>query len=174
MQNDKKRVTANNEKTNVAGSGSEQVTRAGCKNADNHDLGPWDEIPELTTGYVSEVNGRWAQEVPQFVPTRAELLAIAEHWASVAIERTFVEWANATNTDDWRRIYFAWRRVYRIREFLGGVVDRMVDDKIKKFYEETGWRKDPENWKKFLRLIDREAQKEHLAPVSDVFNPDEI
>jgi hypothetical protein len=44
---------------------------------------------------VPEVNGLWAQEAQDFVPTTGELLVIAEHWAGVAIERTYVGWANA-------------------------------------------------------------------------------
>src|SRR5207245_3047255 len=79
-----------------------------------------------------------AVEMHEFVPSCAELLAIAKHWARVAIERTYVEWANATNTDDWRRIYFAWRRVYRVRALIGEVVDGVIDNKIKEFYEEQG------------------------------------
>ena len=108
--------------------------------------------------------------------TCRELLVIAEHWAGVAIERTYVEWDNANfsvSTKDWRRIYFAWRRVYRIRALLGDVIDRVIDDQVKKFHDEehdedgTQW--DPETWKKFLPLIDREAQKKYLAPVQHLF-----
>src|SRR5438270_3386800 len=87
-------------------------------------------LATIPVGNVPEVNGLWAVEMPEFVPTCAELLAIAEHWARVAIERTYVEWANATNTDDWRRIYFAWRRVYRVRARIGEVVDGVIDNKI--------------------------------------------
>ena len=168
MENDKERVSALNNKLNPAAARPQEERKANCKNADNHDLGPWEELP---VGNVPEVNGLWAVEMPEFVPTCAELLAIAEHWARVAIERTYVEWANATNTDDWRRIYFAWRRVYRIRALLGDVIDRVIDDRIKKFHEEDGADWDSETWKKFLRLIDREAQERHLAPVSHLFKP---
>jgi hypothetical protein len=85
-----------------------------------------------------------------------------------------VEWANANfsvSTKDWRRIYFAWRRVYRIRALLGDVIDSVIDDQVKKFYDEDGAQWDPETWKNFLPLIDREAQKKHLALVSNVFDP---
>ncbi len=51
---------------------------------DNHDLGPWEDLP---IGNVPEVNGLSAVEMHEFVPTCAELLAIAEHWVRVAIER---------------------------------------------------------------------------------------
>jgi hypothetical protein len=147
------------------------MRNAKCKNADNQDLGPREEFP---IGAVPEVNGLWAVEMGEFVPTSGELLVIAEHWARVAIERTYVGWANANvsiNTKDWRRIYFAWRRVYRIRALLGDVIDGVIDDQIKKLHEEDGAQWDPETWKDFSRLIDREIQRRCLAPVSHVFNP---
>jgi len=165
--NEEEKVSAMKNKPNPAAAGPEE-RKAKCKNADNHDLGPWEELP---IGDVPEVNGLWAVEMHEFVPTCAELLAIAKHWADVAIERTYVEWTNATNTDDWRRIYFAWRRVYRIRALLGDVIDRVIDDRIKKFHEEDGADWDSETWEKFLRLIDREAQERHLGPVSHLFKP---
>lgn len=49
------------------------TSKPNCRNADNHDLGPWEEFP---VGNVPEVNGLWAQEVTDFVPTSAELLTI--------------------------------------------------------------------------------------------------
>ena len=165
--NEEEKVSAMKNKPNPAAAGPEE-RKAKCKNADNHDLGPWEELP---IGDVPEVNGLWAVEMHQFVPTCAELLAIAKHWARVAIERTYVEWANATNTDDWRRIYFAWRRVYRVRALIGEVVDGVIDNKIKEFYEEQGRSWDPETWQEFLRKIDREAQKRHLTAVKHEFQP---
>ncbi|MGA8834747.1 MAG: hypothetical protein WB538_03865 [Candidatus Sulfotelmatobacter sp.] len=165
----------NNDMLNAAVASIEETREANCRNADNHDLGHRRHFP---IGDVPEVNGLWAQEVEDFVPTTGELLVIAEHWASVAIERTYVGWANANvsiSTKDWRRIYFAWRRVYRIRALLGDVIDGVIDDQVKKFHNEEhdqdGAQWDPENWRTFFRLIDRESQKKHLAPVQHFFHP---
>lgn len=47
----------------------------------------------------------------------------------------------------------------------------MIEDQIEKLHDEDGAPWDPETWKEFLRLIDREAQKRHLALVSNVFDP---
>jgi hypothetical protein len=142
------------------------------RNADNQDLWWWEKVPD--GGDAPEVNGYWAGEIQEFVPTSGELLVLAEHWTDVAVHRTFTEWANApfsVSTGHWRRVYFAWRRVYRIRALLGDVIDRVIEDQIKKFHDEDGGRWDPENWAEFLRLIDREAQKEHLGPVSSGLDP---
>lgn len=73
------------------------MRKAKRRNADNDDLGPYEDCG---IGLVPEVNGPWAVEMPEFLATSGELLVLPEHWADVAIERTFVEWANATNTDD--------------------------------------------------------------------------
>jgi len=54
-------------------------------------------------------------------------------------------------------LYFAWRRVYGIRALLGDVIDRVIDNQVKKFHDEEhdedGAQWDPETWKKFLPLI---------------------
>jgi len=112
MKNDKKKLSRKNEKSDFVASLAESVRKAKRRNADNDDLGPWEDLP---VGHVPEVNGPWAIEMPEFLATSGELLVLAEHWAGVAIERTFVECANATNTDDWRRIYFGWRREESVR-----------------------------------------------------------
>lgn len=171
MENDEERVSDKQQKTTAAC--GEEMNRTKCNNADNQDLGPSVVLQGFHVGSVPEVNGLWAEEMPEFVPTRRELLVIAKHWAGIAIGRTYVEWSNAAvsvNTKDWRRIYFAWRRVYRIRALLGDVIDKLIDDQIKEFYEEQRGLWDPGTWNEFLRLIDREAQKEHLAPISDDYH----
>src|SRR5439155_10291991 len=59
-------------------------------------------------------------------------------------------------------------RVYRVRALIGEVVDGVIDNKIKEFYEQQGRSWDPETWTEFLRKIDREAQKRHLVPVTRI------
>jgi len=150
----------------------EQMCKPEFRNADNGDLWPWQKAP--SGGDAPEVNGHWAGEIPEFVPTSGELLVLAEHWTDVATQRTYVEWANApvcVSTEHWRRVYFAWRRVYRIRALLGDVIDRVIEDQIKKFHDENGGHWDAEGWAEFLGLIDREGQKKHLGHISSGFDP---
>jgi hypothetical protein len=73
----------NDDILNAAVASIEETREADCRNADNHDLGHWQHFP---IGDVPEVNGLWAQELKDFVPTTGELLVIAKHWAGVAIE----------------------------------------------------------------------------------------
>lgn len=175
MHNNEKhadRADAGDGKTNHFGAGQREMYNPRFINADNHDLWRWDKLPD--GGDAPEVNGHWADEIQGFVATSGELLVLAEHWADVAICRTFMEWANApfwVSTDHWRHVYFGWRRVYRIRALLGEVIDQLIKDRIKKFREEDGASCDPESWKEFLRLIDQEAQNRHLGPTSSGFVP---
>jgi hypothetical protein len=104
------------------------------RNADNADLWEWDKSPD--GGDAPEINGCWAAEIPEFVPTGAELLVLAEHWTDVAIQRMFVESDDApdsVSTEHWRRVFFACHRLYRIRTLLGDVIDRLIEDRIQKF-----------------------------------------
>ena len=61
--------------------------------------------------------------------------------------------------------------MYRIRALLGEVIDQVIDDRINEFHDENGAHWDPKDWQEFLRLIDRESQKKHLAPVEPIFRP---
>jgi hypothetical protein len=70
MENDENKAGAiNDDKLKRAAAAPESI-----KNADNHDLLPWEGLP---VGHVPEVNGPWAREVRDFVPTTGELLEIA-------------------------------------------------------------------------------------------------
>ena len=85
-------------------------------------------------GHVDEVNGNDAAEVPEFVPTRHELLLLARYWAGVAIE---MEWRSRDTEcygSDWsRRLSFGLARVARISRCIGEnetgfVVHRVADE----------------------------------------------
>lgn len=140
------------------------------KNVDNHDLLPWDE---MAVGNVPEVNGFGAEEVSGFIPTRHELLLLARHWADVAIWRNFNDWSNETaSSSGWRRIFFAWRRVDRIRTLLGDdLVDQVITEEVNDLYEQCGKNCRPDDWQTFLQFISREKQKSCMPPVKSLYQP---
>jgi hypothetical protein len=144
------------------------------ENADNHDLLPWDEIPDLAIGNVPEVNGFGAEEVRGFLPTRHELLVLVRHWADVAIWRNFNDWSNGTaSSSGWRRIYFAWRRVERIRNLLGAdAVDQVIAEEVNALYEQCGKSCRPDDWETFLKFVSRDGQKECMPPIKSLFDPE--
>ena len=112
------------------------------KNADNEWLGP------SPCGFVSEVNGLDAGEVPAFVPTRHELLQIARYWADVELDLNFFMAIHQCVGSDWlRKTSFAARRIGRIERALGGDdVERVVEDVRKKLSSSV----DPRYWKAFV------------------------
>jgi hypothetical protein len=80
-------------------------------------------------GYVSEVNGPDSVEMPEFVPTRYELLQLAKYWATLALDLQFDFFLYAqTGSSEYRLDAFARRRVGRIAEILGREqVDKLID-----------------------------------------------
>jgi hypothetical protein len=67
------RASTMKNKTNPAAAGPEEMRMPKFRNADNHDLWPWEKLP---IGDVPEVNGYWADEIHDFVPTSGELLVL--------------------------------------------------------------------------------------------------
>jgi hypothetical protein len=140
-----------------------------CRNADNHDLLLRDELPIAA---VWEVVGAGGEEIREFVPTRYELLELAKLWASLAIRRSFVVWANAVGGNhganiDWRQICFAWRRLERIRNLVGEeAVDDLIGEQLGELYESHGCRSESLDWEDFLRHVDRDGQKEWIATLN--------
>jgi hypothetical protein len=77
--NEETKNTLRNEER-AATSGT-QVRGPRFRNADNQDLWWWEKLPD--GGDAPEVNGYWAGEIQEFVPTSGELLVLAEHTASL-------------------------------------------------------------------------------------------
>ncbi len=74
----------------------------------------------LIIGYVDEVNGPGAEEIPAFVPTRHELRQLAAYWDRELLEHQWFWFTCAqAGSDDSRRTAFARRRLARIGAVLG-------------------------------------------------------
>ncbi len=112
------------------------------ENADNEWLEP------SPFGYVSEVNGPDAAEIPAFVPTRHELLQIARYWADVELDLNFFMAIHQCVGSDWlRKTSFAARRLDLIERVLGGDdVNNVVKNVHDKFSESV----DPRWWKAYM------------------------
>ena len=83
------------------------------KNRDNSDLLP-SESGDVDIGYlyVKEVNGSGAEEIPDFVPTRHELLQLLTFWSNVHFNES-----NSGRTTD-QLMYFSSRRMDRLADLL--------------------------------------------------------
>ena len=90
-------------------------------------------------GYVDEVNGWGSRECPGYVPTRHELLVLAEYWAKEGIESSRRLQMQPGSTD--LRLHpFANQRLGRIEEILRGDAEGTMafDNVIKKVKTEVG------------------------------------
>jgi hypothetical protein len=97
---------------------------------------------------VSEVNGPDSAEMPEYVPTRHELLQLAKYWATLALDLQFDFFLyGQTGSSEYRRDAFAKRRIGRIAEILGREdIDKVIDQ----VYEEYGKKQDARAWTIFM------------------------
>ena len=122
---------------------------------DSEGLGFWG-TDKFTVGYVDEVNGPDSVEMPEFVPTRYELIQLAKYWANIAIDLNFYCFVmGGEGTSDLRLQAFAKRRVGRIGKILGTEeINKIVDQA----HEEYGRKQDPRAWAIFTNGTPEEKE----------------
>ena len=119
------------------------MTEKHRKCADNEGLG-CSGNDKFMIGYVSEVNGPDSAEIPDFVPTRHELLQLVKYWATVVLDHQFFYFCyGQTGSSEWRRKAFANRRIDRIATLLG---EDQVQKAIQESEEEFRKTTDPRAW----------------------------
>ena len=100
-------------------------------NQDNESLHAWG-THRFLVGYVEKVNGSGAEEIPDFVPTRHELLALAKYWVQERLTQEF--WCFCTQSSgstEWRLLRYARLRVERITDLIAGEeVDCAIEEAI--------------------------------------------
>ena len=120
------------------------------KNADNQHLGG--------DCWVDEVNGPGATEVPDFVPTRHELVQLVRFWMEKKLRYEFTEelcFAHSSPSG-LRQAGFAWRRIQHIGRFLGREKTReAIGLACRDFGKKVRMVGDPEKLRTFLDQQDR-------------------
>ncbi len=103
------------------------------------------------------VNGRGGEEIPDFVPTRDELLQLLNYWVKEALDYEYF---------DCLFIPYAWRRVDRIGELLG---EERAKKAVEEAYAEFGKDKDQRDWEIFMHdsSKDRKALQDQLQREMD-------
>jgi hypothetical protein len=88
-----------------------------------HWVPPVTQGPGFTIGYVEEIHGEMGRPVPEFVPTRHELLTLAEHWRSewLMIELWWLE-SGSVGSDELRQYEYAFDRMSRAT----GLIDHVL------------------------------------------------
>jgi hypothetical protein len=133
----------------------EHLANPVVRNVDNELLGAI-RLRGLTIGCVEEVNGRGAEEVRNFVPTRHELIQLVKYWAKIGIDIDYFWFCyQQTGSTEMRRGPYAWRRVKRIADILGVEV---VKEAIDEACEEYGKDQDPRAWNIFLNGTSEERR----------------
>jgi len=101
----------------------------------------------LCIGFVDEVNGPGAVEMPGFAPTRYELLQLVKHWAMQILEVEFFFFCyQQAGSEDIRRMPFAERRIDRIAAHVGKADVKEACDEAKATFAQHI---DPETWRIF-------------------------
>jgi len=123
---------------------------------------------KFTVGCVSEVNGPDSVEIPDFAPTRHELIQLVKYWATATLELQFDYFLyTSTGSTEWRLDAFASRRINRIATLLGEVeVQKAIQEAEEKFSKTT----DPRAWEIFKNGTPEEQeafQDEVLRRISE-------
>ena len=143
------------------------------RNMDDKQLEPIGNA-RLIIGSVYEVNGDGAQEIPEFVPTRNELLELVKYWTQVATKVAWFDWIyGQTGSTEIREQHFARLRVDRIAKLIGeDEVNEAVDTAIAAMGEEPGsdifWTIFQEG-RPLEDVVDHYAQAINLDPTADNF-----
>jgi len=115
--------------------------------SDSEGLGFWGN-DRLIVGYVEEVNGPGAVEMPGVVATKHELIQLVKYWASIRIDIRFGWFANqCVGSSETRLESFSGRRIARIAEVLGNDETSAV---VQQTYAEYSKSVDPRIWDVFL------------------------
>ncbi len=117
-------ITDEELKTYLSAIEEQQKSRTEC-NPDSEGLGAIPAGPCLI-GCVDEVNGKSAEEIPAFVPTRHELIQLVKYWIKEVLDLDF--WwflSQTTGSTEIRVRPFAIRRINRIADAVG-------DDQVRK------------------------------------------
>ena len=113
----------------------------------------------LTVGYVDEVNGSGAVELPGIVETKHELIQLVKYWARIRIDIRFVWFAHqCVGSSETGLESFSGRRIARIAEVLG---NDETSAAVQQAYAEYAKNIDPRIWDVFLNGTPTEQSALH-------------
>jgi hypothetical protein len=108
-------------------------------------VGPWFAI-----GHVDSANGNGSREVPEFVPTRAELVELVKHYEDTFLSRAyFVFESGQITSTDMRLTSHAERRVAEIIALVGNDAVEAVGEVRNQLADRLG----PDKWKRFMEYM---------------------
>ena len=110
-------------------------------------------------GSVDEINGAGGEELPNFVPTRHELVQLAKFWAMERLDHDFIWFLyQQTGSSEWRRSVYIDRRLGRLGEILGSeAMDAAWADVVALFRKRSPKITD-EDWRVFMDGTNEEQE----------------
>lgn len=127
-------------------------------NRDTDGLGSM-TIGPFRVGSVDFINGEGGKEVPEFVPTRQELMQLAEYWALERIKHDFF-WVltQQTGSSEWREGEYIFRRLNRLGEILGTEAMGSVWDAAIATFRKQSPKVTDEDWRVFTEGTEEEQE----------------
>ncbi|HWY55862.1 MAG TPA: hypothetical protein VNZ03_15450 [Terriglobales bacterium] len=130
-------------------------------NRDTDGLGTMPSDPFIV-GSVEAINGEDGKEVPQFVPTRHELMQLAEYWALERIDHDFYWFAfQQTGSSDWRWGRYISRRLNQLSEILGTQAMKSVWDAAIATFRKQRPKLTDEDWQVLTESNEEEQETWH-------------
>jgi hypothetical protein len=113
----------------------------------------------FTVGYVPEVNGAEAAEVPEFVATKHELIQLVKYWYGRKFHNTlYYFFLGQSGSSEWRTNKYAERRLDRIGEY---VPEKEFSEAIEETEREfkKNWKISDEDWDTFKNGSEEDWQR---------------
>ena len=105
---------------------------------------------------VEEVNGEGGEEIGGFVPTRNELLQLAQYWAKEVLQiELYFFYESISGSTEWRIQEFATHRLSRIGKLIGA---ETVSAAAKEVYDDVGKGHDKKAWEVFMNGDDAQVK----------------
>lgn len=120
----------------------------------NSDNGPIESLPMFEGSYIHDVNGEGGEEIPDYVPTRSELVQVVRYWHLRRLDDEWFEFLyGRREPNSYRLAIFAERRIHRAAAAIG---QEAVDQAIEKAREEFKARVDGRLWDIFENGTDEQ------------------
>ena len=108
-------------------------------------------------GSIDEINGADATEVPEFKPTRHELIHLVKYWKKRALDSEYwVFLSGQIGSTDIRMPPFAYRRISRIAALIGEDEIRKVVHEVETEFSKS---QNPKAWNIFLHGTSQEREQ---------------
>lgn len=114
----------------------------------------------MRIGFVEEIHGEQGRPMPEYIPTRHELLVLAKYWLRTVIDIKW-RWQNygCVGSSELRQVWYGDDRVNSISDIIG-------DEQVRAVYDEL-MREDEERERMFRASQNGESDAPPVADASE-------